>query len=178
MSNEIGLKIGGWDDVWDLTLKQEGTWSDDKRDPGNWTGGKVGLGELKGTKYGISAAAFPQVNIEELTEDGAKALAMEYYWRRFSCQLFPPVIGFLIFDTGYNGGHPIQWVQRACGLTEDGISGKKTLEAVHSTSLGVICTRFLSYRLSYWTELITWETEGRGWANREAQLLLIISNNL
>lgn len=49
-------------------------------DPGNWTGGKVGVGELKGTKYGISAAAFPRVDIENLTLQAAQGLRKAKYW--------------------------------------------------------------------------------------------------
>ena len=52
----------------------EGGYTDDPRDRGNWTGGTVGQGKLRGTKYGISAAAFPTLDIANLTLDAAKAI--------------------------------------------------------------------------------------------------------
>ncbi len=50
-----------------LLFQHEGRFSRDPADPGNWTAGKVGLGVLKGTKFGISAGAYPHLDIENLT---------------------------------------------------------------------------------------------------------------
>ena len=50
-----------------FTLRSEGGFTDNRADPGNWTGGQVGAGELRGTNFGISAAAYPQLDIANLT---------------------------------------------------------------------------------------------------------------
>ena len=60
-------------------LGNEGGFDDDARDRGNWTGGRIGVGELKGTKYGVSAAAFPDLDIAvavQITSDDVRAYGM------------------------------------------------------------------------------------------------------
>ena len=51
-----------------FTLGAEGGYSNNPADPGNWTGGAVGNGELRGTNFGISASAYPQLDIANLTQ--------------------------------------------------------------------------------------------------------------
>ena len=50
-----------------FTLAAEGPFTKLASDPGNWTGGAVGHGALHGTKYGISAAAYPGLDIENIS---------------------------------------------------------------------------------------------------------------
>lgn len=57
-----------------FTLKYEGGYSSNRKDPGNWTGGKVGAGVLKGTKYGIAAHSYPNLDIKNLTLDDVKPI--------------------------------------------------------------------------------------------------------
>jgi lysozyme family protein len=63
-----------------VILKHEGGFQKLTTDKGNWTGGKIGVGELKGTKYGISAAQFPDLDIENLTIENAGAIYQSKYW--------------------------------------------------------------------------------------------------
>lgn len=46
-----------------VVLGYEGGFTQDPRDPGNWTGGRIGHGQLRGTQHGISAAAYPNLDI-------------------------------------------------------------------------------------------------------------------
>ena len=62
-------------------------YSQDPRDPGNWTSGKVGQGLLKGTKGGISAAAYPSLDIPNLTPGDMRTLYAHDYWYRSGCDL-------------------------------------------------------------------------------------------
>jgi lysozyme family protein len=78
-----------------------------------------------------------------------------------------------VFDAAYNGGHPALWLQKAVGVKMDGIIGPVTIAAVNAADPLQVIMRFNSYRLSYFTALSTWETFGRGWANRIARNLLL-----
>ena len=44
-------------------IGNEGGYSLDPHDRGNWTGGAINVGECKGTKFGISAAAYPNLEL-------------------------------------------------------------------------------------------------------------------
>ena len=76
----------------DFVLSAEGGLVDDGSDPG-------GL-----TKFGISQRAYPNLDIRELTIEGAKALYRKDYWNRFSCDKLPPGIALLVFDAAVNQG--------------------------------------------------------------------------
>lgn len=92
-----------------LTLQHEGGYSSDPFDPGNWTGGRrgVGVGELHGTKYGISAAAYPTLDIAALTVSEAIAIYRRDYWQKPRFDQVGAVdapIAVRLFDLGVNCG--------------------------------------------------------------------------
>lgn len=159
--------MSAFDDAFAAVVGNEGlALSTDRNDPGNWTGALVGSGVLKGSKFGISAAAFPDVDIANLTFDGAKMLAKGRYWDKYLCDQFDARIGFQICDAAYNGGHPAQWLQKAAGVTQDGVIGAQTVAAVQRTDPMKVVMRFMAERLDYWTNCGAWPTQGRGWIHR------------
>lgn len=172
--------ITGYADAFRLTcgLEGDGKLSTDPNDRGNWTGGEIGAGKLVGSRFGISAAAFPEVDIASLTYGGAQALAKERYWDPYQCDQFNPVVGWLVFDAAYNGGHPAQWLQRAVGVPVDGRIGAVTIAAVRSHPLAMVALRFLADREDYWTECAGWPAEGRGWIHRGTEMMRTISDCL
>lgn len=84
----------------------EGGFQKDPNDRGNWTGGKIGVGELRGTKWGISAAQFPTLDIENLKIGDAKKLYQDEYWHPLYSQIKDQYIGNKIFDMGVLFGVP------------------------------------------------------------------------
>lgn len=171
--------ITGFADVWAMTVKAEGsTWSTNRNDPGNWTGGQVGAGEMKGSRFGISAASFPEIDIEHLTEGQAAAIAKQRYWDKYLCDQFSPIVGYLVFDAAYNGGHPAQWLQAAVSVPQDGLIGAQTVLAVRNHDVGQIAMRFMASRLDYWTDCGAWPSQGRGWVHRGTEIMRTISDCL
>lgn len=61
-----------------------------------------------GTKFGISHKAYPNLGIENLTEDQAKAIYLRDYWNVMKCdnlaQQFGPRFALAVFDTAVNQG--------------------------------------------------------------------------
>lgn len=159
-----------FDQAFDRVIGSEGGFQRDSRDRGNWTGGKVGVGELKGTKFGISAAAFPQVDIANLTVATAKPLAKQYYWDRIDGDQLPPAVAFQVFDAAYNSGieNGVRFLQRAVGVADDGHVGPVTLGAVKAMSATDVLMRVNAERLDFLRKLSTWPTYGAGWAGRIA----------
>lgn len=173
--------ITGFADVWALVARAEGgdKISLDRNDPGNWTSGSPGTGELKGSKYGISAANFPSTDIANLSYAEAQGLAKAHYWDRYQCDQFNPLVGYLVFDAAYNGGHPAQWLQTAASVTPvDGIIGAATIAAVRGHGVPAIALRFMACRLDYWTQCEAWGSQGKGWVHRGAEIMRTVSDYL
>jgi len=149
---------------------REGGYSAERVDPGNWTGGAVGVGELHRTKFGISAGAYPTLDIAGLTLADAQATYRRDYWDRVRGDEPPPPLALLVFDAAVNNGigHAACWLQTAAGATADGDIGPATLAAVVAASGGgaALCGEFQAQRLTFVAALPTWRVFGLGWARR------------
>lgn len=151
-------------------LGHEGGYSRDPDDTGNWTGGARGLGELKGTRWGISAAAYPHLDIANLSADEASALYLEDYLAPMRADRFEDGVAYQLFDFAVNSGvhAACRALQRAVGVADDGIIGPVTLAAVARFSEATLIMRVIAERLDYMTNARTWEVHGRGWVRRVA----------
>lgn len=159
-----------------IIMASEGGYSADPGDPGNWTGGTVGVGECRGTNHGISAAAYPTLDIAALTTDAAAAIYRRDYWDRLSCDLMVPPLALLVFDAGVNNGiaRSAEWLQGAVGAMPDGVIGPVTLrtarEAAQLRGWPDVCAETLARRIDFMAGLPTWPTFGPGWSRRLAHL--------
>lgn len=149
-------------------IGEEGGFQNDPSDKGNWTGGAVGFGELKGTKYGISAASFPSVDIANLTLEGAYPLAKSFYWDKFSGDLLPQSVALAVFDFGINAGihESVVCLQRALGITTDGVVGPETVQWANSANPGVLIQEFTMQRIKAYQQMPEYPQDGAGWVNR------------
>lgn len=139
-----------------FVLSEEGGMSRDPNDNGNWTGGKIGVGELRGTKYGISAASHPEVDIANLTTQGAIEVYRYQYWELSKANQQPWPLCVAVLDTAvlHGVGQARQWLTAARGEL----------------------LPFVSLRLSSYTALSTWMYHGAGWINRMARLMKVCAN--
>jgi lysozyme family protein len=155
-----------------FVVGHEGGFDETRADPGNWTGGAVGSGELKGTKFGISAAAYPALEIANLTLTDAQAIYKRDYWDRASADRLPPPLALLVFDAAVNNGvgRAARWLQGAVGVRADGQIGPATLAALNAAVAksggAALCAEFMAQRLAFMAALPTWRVFGLGWARR------------
>ncbi len=163
--------------AFNFVIGHEGGLSLLESDPGNWTGGSVGAGKLRGTKWGISAAAYPNKDIPNLTIDQAKAIYWTDYWLKVRGPDLPPSLALLAFDAATNNGptRAVRWLQMAVGTQADGFFGPITLRAVMAqTETGPqrvkLCAEYLARRIDWMARLPTWEVFGLGWSRRLALL--------
>ena len=156
--------------VFRIVVGEEGGFTNSEADPGNWTGGRFGVGRCAGTKYGISAAAYPGVDIERLDLAGAQAIYQRDYWDRVQAGELPPPLALLVFDAAVNNGvgRAVRWLQVAVGVGADGVVGPATLAAVaaHAGGGAGLLAEFQAQRLAFMAGLPTWRTFGLGWARR------------
>jgi lysozyme family protein len=155
-----------------ITLGYEGGFTANKSDPGNWTGGKVGVGSLKGTKFGISAAAFPQLDIRNLTIADVQPIYKRQYWDEVSGDDLPAGLDLVSFDYGVNSGpaRAVSDLQRVVGAPADGKAGPLTLAAVGKADTVAAIKSLCAKRLGYLQHLKIWNSFGKGWAARVANV--------
>jgi len=151
-----------------INPQHEGGYSIVRNDPGNWTGGSVGVGVLKGTKYGISAKAYPNLDIVNLTIPQAKAIYYPDYWLAAGCDKVPPVVAYQVFDAAVNNGVGAarRFLQRAAGVAQDGVIGPVTQAALAAANPYLLAARFEMARLDYDASLGNWDDNSQGWVRR------------
>ncbi len=153
-----------------FTLKYEGGFSSNRKDPGNWTGGKVGVGALKGTKYGIAAHSYPNLDIKNLTLDDVKPIYEKNYWRPIQGDSLPLGIDLATFDSGVMSGpsRGAKWLQAALGIKQDGVVGPNTLAKARVANARDIVKKICAKRTGFVQSLKTFVTFGKGWLARIA----------
>jgi lysozyme family protein len=151
-----------------FTLGAEGGYSNNPADPGNWTGGAIGHGELHGTKFGISAAAYPKLDIANLTQDGAEQIYRRDYWAVLQGDELPMPVAIVAFDAAVNAGprRAVMWLQQAAGVAADGVLGPASIAALNSSNAIAIAQEALVQRLDFSTRLPSWPNFGLGWSRR------------
>ena len=164
--------MGLFDAVIDRVLGHEGGFTADPNDRGNWTGGKVGEGSLNGTKWGISAAAFPELDIENLSRTDAKDIYRKRYWDIVGG--VSDAVRFQVLDAAVNHGvhRAIELLQKAVSVKADGAWGPHSIAAASAMDNDDILLRFNAYRDLFITDIKTFDRYGRGWMRRTAQNLL------
>ena len=174
--------VRGWIET---VLAHEGEYTQNPNDAGNWTGGNFGSGELKGTKYGISAAAYPELDIRNLTISKAVEIYAEDYAKPLELERFHPMLSEQLLDYAVNSGvhRAKKGLQRALsgvtsgGLVVDGIIGPKTMDAYLGVTPRNASILLLAERLRFMTKLSAWNDFGRGWAIRIAKNMEIVGDD-
>lgn len=153
-----------------FTLKFEGKYSNNRKDPGNWTGGKVGVGVLKGTNMGIAAHSFPHLDIKNLTEADVIPIYRDKYWNEVAGEALPFGLDLVAFDYGVNSGpsRGVKALQAEIGAKVDGKPGSETILKAASADIKRAIQGVCRRRLSFYRVLPTWETFKRGWSARIA----------
>lgn len=163
-----------WPRASQFIIFAEGGLVEDPTDPG-------GL-----TNFGISRRAYPDLDIRNLTVDGALDIYHRDYWLKASCDKLPYPLDLLVFDTAVNEGiaESITTLQRAAGITVDGEYGPDTQQAAANMAQQprAAAVVFLSYREAFYAQLgVTHPqeaaTDERGWLLRCLRLLRFILTN-
>lgn len=157
-----------YDQAFEFVIGHEGGYTTDRRDRGNWTTGVIGRGELKGTKFGVSAMAYPHLDIKNLTLADAKEIYRTDYWNAVRADELPVGVDYLVFDCAVNHGprKAIEWLQLAAGTTPDGIFGPATLAAVNRRDPLRLIEEIGVERQLFYTQIKTWPTYRKGWTRR------------
>jgi len=144
-------------------VKVEGGFTNDPNDKGNFTPDD----ELKGTKYGISANAYPEVDIAGLTLQKAQAIYRRDYWDANNLDKYPAELAFLMFDMCINHGarNAKKILQRALCVAEDGIVGRRTMYALSQVGSDFYKDVHIE-RVDFYKDIKSFNHYGKGWLSR------------
>lgn len=141
-----------WTRSREFVKRWEGGYQNNPNDIGNWTGCAVGVGINKGTKFGISACAYPELDIVNLTMQQADAIYFRDYWQASGADKMAWPYCLIVFDTS---------VLHGVGAAQTWLD-----------EVGANPYAFVSKRLRVYTNSANWSNFGAGWVNRVADLLL------
>lgn len=133
------------------------------------------------TKYGISKRSHPDVDIENLTEEEAKAIYKTDYWDPIKGDsIVNAALSIKLFDCAVNMGthRAIKFFQEAanqmsCNLDEDGRMGPKTLSSLNSSDPDVFFLFLVPILEAYYTGLGK-KKYLKGWLRRARTLPKVI----
>ena len=150
-------------EIVNVLLKHEGGYSNDKDDKG---------GE---TSFGISKRAHPEIDIPNLTKEGAVEIYRKYYWKPCKAESLPDRLRLAYFLLVVNAGQGnavkvLQTASNAKGakLIVDGKIGRNTIKAAKALEL----ERFVSYVVLHYAKIVirnpSQEKFWYGWYKRAA----------
>ena len=141
-------EMSKFDEIIEVVLEHEGGYVNDPKDPG---------GE---TNYGIAKRSHPDVDIKNLTKEGAKEIYKEVYWDNNKVESLPEDLWHIYFDMCVNQGksRAVRIIQRAVNgkggsLDVDGGLGPMTIAAIGKSRVEL--DRVRAYRVKYYADLVT-----------------------
>jgi lysozyme family protein len=147
-------------------LRWEGDYSNHPQDRGG------------ATKFGITARTLSEwlgrpvttEDVRDLEFDDVVPIYRERYWDACSCSGIPHGIDLLIFDSAVNQGpnRAKRLLQRALGVTEDGIIGPITMRAIQTMDPQRLASELVAQRAAHYASLQS--TFHLGWFRRLADM--------
>jgi len=141
-------EMSKFDEIIEVVLEHEGGYVNDPKDPG---------GE---SNFGIAKRSHPDVDIKNLTKEGAKEIYKEVYWDKNKVESLPEELWHIYFDMCVNQGksRAVKIIQRAVNgkggsLTVDGGMGPMTITAIGKSRVEL--DRVRAYRVKYYADLVT-----------------------
>jgi lysozyme family protein len=147
-------------------LVYEGGKVDDFRDPGGRT--NQGVIQRVYTAYRRNKGLSPR-DVYQMDSAERDEIYRLQYWDKIKGDNLPAGVDFVVFDGAVNSG-PVQatkWLQRALGVSVDGMLGEATLLAAREhPDHDRLIADILERRLAFLKALRTWKTFGKGWTAR------------
>lgn len=149
-------------------LHHEGGFVNHPKDPGGMT------------NLGVTKRVWEEWTGHEVDEKAMRALTPEVvapmykakYWDRIRGDDLPTGVDYIVFDAAINSGpgRAAKWLQQTVGAVPDGAIGAGTLGKVAAMGAAEIVEKYQETRLAFLQSLPTWDTFGRGWGRRVAEV--------
>jgi lysozyme family protein len=149
-------------------LISEGGYVFHKLDPG----GMTNLGVTKKVWEEWVGHEVDERTMRNLTPEIVGPMYKVKYWDKVKGDDLPTGVDYIVFDAAVNSGpgRAAKWLQACVGVEPDGGIGPKTLAAVNAFDANQLIEDYAKRRLSFLMDLQTWDTFGKGWTRRVAEV--------
>lgn len=147
-------------------LVHEGGYVNHPKDPGGAT--NQGVTQRVYDAYRVSIKQAKR-SVREMTNAERDNIYRTRYWNLIRGDDLPSGVSYVVFDGAVNSGvsQSVKWLQRALGVTADGIIGTDTLTAiVNHHDHDVLIAKIINLREKFLRALKTFSTFGKGWMAR------------
>lgn len=159
----------------DRVLDREGGYVDHSNDRGGPTNHGITMNTLASWRGQAVSAG----EVRRLTKDEARDIYRTRYWSApgFGSLCLPDLLAEAVFDTAVNSGpaRAVRMLQRCVGVTDDGVIGPITNQAIQRTRPVRLAARYLAHRGVFYGEIIGRDSSQaafrNGWANRLAEFI-------
>jgi lysozyme family protein len=149
-------------------LHHEGGYVNHPADPG----GMTNLGVTKRVWEEWVGHEVDEKTMRNLTPELVGPMYKVKYWDKIKGDDLPTGVDYVVFDAAVNSGpgRAAKWLQACVGVEPDGGIGPKTLAAVNAFDTNQLIEDYAKRRLSFLMDLQTWDTFGKGWGRRVAEV--------
>ena len=160
--------MSNFNECLEIILKHEGGFVNHPKDPG----GITNLGITKNTYEDWTEEDATEQDMRDLTEEDVAPIYEENYWNKCKCEDLPNGLDLCVFDFAVNAGpgRAAKYLQLLVKTTADGAIGPNTLkcvnEYVEKFNVKHAIDHYQNARQTYYEELSTFDTFGRGWTRR------------
>jgi lysozyme family protein len=149
-------------------LHHEGGYVNHPADPG----GMTNLGVTKRVWEEWVGHEVDEKTMRNLTPELVGPMYKVKYWDKIKGDDLPTGVDYIVFDAAVNSGpgRAAKWLQACVGVEPDGGIGPKTLAAVKAFDTNQLIEDYAKRRLSFLMDLKTWDTFGKGWGRRVAEV--------
>jgi lysozyme family protein len=157
-----------WDDSFAAVLKHEGGFVNHPKDPG----GMTNLGVTRSAWESYLNRSVTEAEMRGLTPDAVKPFYKAMYWDKIKGDQLPAGVDYAAYDLAVNSGtgRAAKYLQQIAGVTADGAIGPKSLEAIKACDPEQTVQALCDMRLDFLKRLPTFETFGKGWSRRVAEV--------
>ena len=152
-----------------LVLKHEGGYVNHPKDPGGATNKGITIGTLKSVGIDVDGDGDSDiVDLKNLRQKDLEFVYRKFYWDCVKGDELPSGVDYAAFDLAVNSGvgRSVKFLQRAVGVTEDGVIGPMTMIKIKQMSPAKLAGDICDIRLKFLMGLKTWATFGKGWGSR------------
>lgn len=143
--------MSAFDRAFDFTLAREGGYVNNKADHG----GPTNHGITQATYDAYRAArGLDARDVHVITDGEVQDCYRRNYWLPAHCDIMSSALGTCMFDWAVNHGveGATRTLQRACGITDDGVFGQHTRSAVLSLDHDDLWRQFNTLRREWYRE--------------------------
>jgi lysozyme family protein len=157
-----------FDEALKAILHHEGGYVDHPKDPG----GRTNLGCTQRVWEEWVGHPVDEKAMRGLTPELVAPLYKAKYWDRIKGDELPTGVDYVVFDAAINSGpgRAAKWLQTVVGAVPDGAIGAGTLAKVAAMPAADIVEKYQETRLQFLQSLQTWDTFGKGWGRRVAEV--------